>query len=163
MLDSYKQLIADAKTNRKSIKKRISSLSKIKDGELDQAFYKAHEEAFDCIDCLKCANCCKTTGPLFTQKDIERIAKHLKKKPGDFIDQYLRIDEDNDYVLKSTPCFFLGADNYCSIYEVRPKACAEYPHTDMRNQKKLLKLTAKNIEMCPAAAKTLASVLEKFS
>ncbi|MFT6686082.1 MAG: Fe-S-cluster containining protein [Bacteroidia bacterium] len=109
-----------------------------------------HEEVFACTDCLKCANCCKTTGPLFTQKDIERIAKHLKLKPGQFVEKYLRIDEDKDYVLQQVPCPFLAEDNYCGIYEVRPKACREYPHTDRNKMHQILNLTAKNVEICPA-------------
>ena len=125
-------------------------LKKIKPKVLDKLIHPLHEEVFECTDCLKCANCCTTTGPLFTDKDISRIAKHLRIKPFKFTQQYLRIDEDRDYVLKSVPCTFLGEDNYCSIYEVRPKACREYPHTDRKKQNQLLNLTEKNIEVCPA-------------
>tara|TARA_B100000378_G_scaffold234429_1_gene200494 strand:+ start:55 stop:552 length:498 start_codon:yes stop_codon:yes gene_type:complete len=125
-------------------------LKKIKPKVLDKLIHPLHEEVFECTDCLKCANCCTTTGPLFTDKDISRIAKHLRIKPSEFTQQYLRIDEDRDYVLKSVPCTFLGEDNYCSIYEVRPKACREYPHTDRKKQNQLLNLTEKNIEVCPA-------------
>ena len=121
----------------------------MKPSKIDALFQDAHEDVFSCVDCLACANCCKTTGPLFTQKDIERIAKHLRLKPKDFIDQYLRVDEDKDHVLQSVPCVFLGADNYCSIYDVRPKACREYPHTDRVKQKQLLNLNLKNTEVCP--------------
>jgi len=110
-----------------------------------------HEDEFSRTDCLNCANCCKTTGPLFTQKDIERIAKHFKMKPGEFIDTYLRMDEDNDFVLQQVPCPFLGADNYCSIYEKRPKACREYPHTDRKDFHKISNITIKNTAVCPAA------------
>src|SRR5690554_7171782 len=87
-----------------------------------------HNDVFKKTDCLTCANCCKTTGPLSTQTDIERIAKHLRMKPQQFANQYLRIDEDKDYVLQNVPCTFLDAENYCLIYDVRPKACREYPH-----------------------------------
>lgn len=125
-------------------------LKKIKPKVLDKLIHPLHEEVFECTNCLKCANCCTTTGPLFTDKDISRIAKHLRIKPFEFTQQYLRIDEDRDYVLKSVPCTFLGEDNYCSIYEVRPKACREYPHTDRKKQNQLLNLTEKNIEVCPA-------------
>lgn len=45
---------------------------------------------------------------------------------------YLRVDEDNDKVFKSMPCPFLGEDNLCSIYDIRPKACREFPHTDRK-------------------------------
>jgi Fe-S-cluster containining protein len=105
---------------------------------------------FACTDCLKCANCCTTTGPLFTDKDISRIAKHLRLRPSEFTEKYLRIDEDNDYVLQSVPCTFLGDDNRCSIYDVRPKACREFPHTDRAKQHQILNLTEKNVAVCPA-------------
>ena len=110
---------------------------------LDKLIHPLHKEVFKCTDCLKCANCCKTTSPLFTDKDIIRIAKHVRLKPSKFTEKYLRIDEDRDYVLQSTPCSFLENNNYCSIYDVRPKACREYPHTDRIKQHQLLKLTEK--------------------
>jgi len=110
-----------------------------------------HEDEFERTNCLQCANCCKTTGPLFTNADIARIAKFYRMKITDFIEKYLRFDEDNDYVLQQVPCAFLGADNYCSIYEVRPKACREFPHTDRKKFHKISHLTLKNVAICPAA------------
>ena len=118
---------------------------------LDYLMQELHKAEFEKTNCLTCANCCKTTGPLFTDKDIERIAKHLKMKPQQFIETYLRIDEDNDYVLQSVPCTFLGYDNCCSIYEVRPKACREFPHTDRKKFQQIANLTMKNVAICPAA------------
>ena len=112
---------------------------------------KLHEDEFSRTDCLTCANCCKTTGPLFTQKDIERIARHFRMKPGEFIDTYLRLDEENDFVLQQVPCPFLGVDNFCSIYEKRPKACREYPHTDRKDFHKISSITIRNTAVCPAA------------
>ena len=79
-----------------------------------------HEEAFQRIDCLQCANCCKNYSPRFKTPDIKRISRHLGLRESELIEQYLRLDEDGDYVVKTTPCPFLGADNYCSIYDVRP-------------------------------------------
>jgi Fe-S-cluster containining protein len=117
---------------------------------LDTYFQEVHEEVFEKTDCLSCANCCKTTSPIFYNRDIERLAKHFKIKPGDFIERYLKIDEDKDYVLRQAPCPFLGADNYCSVYEDRPNACREYPHTDRKRISQLLDLTYKNTFVCPA-------------
>ncbi|MGZ3899633.1 MAG: YkgJ family cysteine cluster protein [Bacteroidia bacterium] len=117
---------------------------------IDDLFHNAHDEAFEKIDCLKCANCCKTTSPIFYQRDIERAAKACRIKPGEFIDKYLRIDEDKDYVLKQSPCTFLDADNYCTIYEDRPNACREYPHTNRKKMQQILDLTFKNTLVCPA-------------
>jgi uncharacterized protein len=53
-------------------------------------------------------------------------------------------------VLKSSPCAFLGADNYCSIYEARPRACREYPHTNRKKMHQILDLTMRNTQVCPA-------------
>lgn len=145
------QLPALAKDKHKSNKKFFSKLKKKPPKHLDVLMQELHEEEFERTDCLDCANCCKTTGPLFTNKDIERIAKFLKMKPQAFIDQYLRIDEENDYVLQQVPCTFLGHDNKCLIYEVRPKACAEFPHTDRKKFQQISNLTLKNVAICPAA------------
>ncbi len=117
---------------------------------LDDLFHKAHEKVFEKIECLNCANCCKTTSPIFYERDIDRAAKALKIKPGAFIDKYLRIDEDKDYVLKQSPCAFLDSENYCTIYNDRPNACREYPHTNRKKMQQILDLTFKNTLVCPA-------------
>lgn len=118
---------------------------------LDVAMEQLHDEVFGRTNCLNCANCCKTTGPLFTDTDIARIARHLRMKPGAFIATYLRIDEENDYVLQELPCSFLNRDNRCSIYEHRPKACREFPHTNRKKFHQIGALTLKNVAICPAA------------
>jgi hypothetical protein len=84
-------------------------------------------------------------------KDIEVLSTALKLKPGAFIDKYLRIDEDGDYVFKGMPCPFLADDNYCHVYKYRPKACREFPHTDRRKFYQINHLTIKNVAICPAA------------
>lgn len=152
-----------ASGKRKENKRFMRSLALEKPAEIDAMFHQAHEEVFACTDCLKCANCCKTTGPLFTEKDITRIARHLSMRPAKFTTQYLRIDEDGDYVLKQVPCPFLGPDNYCGIYEVRPKACREYPHTDRRNMKEILSLTVRNTPICPAVFEIVEQVKRKYT
>ena len=108
-----------------------------------------HEAAFEKIDCLQCANCCKHYSPRFKPPDIKRIARHLKMKESDLIDGYLRLDEDGDYVVKTTPCPFLGQDNYCSIYEVRPSDCERFPYTDEDVLIKRPAITQKNSTFCP--------------
>ena len=151
MQDFINNLPKLAKDKHNENKKFFAKLKKKPPKDLDYLMQDLHEKEFESTNCLECANCCKTTGPLFTTKDIERISKHFRLKPQQFIDTYLRIDEDNDYVLKSVPCTFLGADNYCSIYEVRPKACSEFPHTDRKKFQQISNLTMKNVAICPAA------------
>ncbi|MCF4100959.1 YkgJ family cysteine cluster protein [Gillisia sp. M10.2A] len=151
MEEILKDLPEKAKDKHKENKKFFAKLRKKPPKHLDSQMQELHEEEFERTNCLNCANCCKTTGPLFTNKDVERISKHFRLKPSVFIDTYLRVDEDNDYVLQQVPCTFLGADNYCSIYDVRPKACREYPHTDRKDFHKITNITLKNTAICPAA------------
>ena len=145
-------------SNNKSNKKLLQQLKKKNHREVDKLFHEAHDEVFAKTDCLECGICCKTTGPLFTDKDIVRIAKHLRMPAQQFIEKYLRIDEDKDYVLQSVPCTFLDSENYCTIYEERPKACREYPHTDRVNQQQIFRLTEKNAEICPAVENILRKI-----
>jgi Fe-S-cluster containining protein len=154
-LEEHKdQLKLKLKENVKFFKR----LKRMKPKVLDQMIHPIHEEVFSCTDCLKCGNCCKTTSPLFTDKDISRVAKYLRIKPSAVVSQYLKIDEDRFYVLKTAPCTFLGADNYCTIYDARPKACRDYPHTDRIKQSQLLNITEKNVEVCPA----VFNIIEKL-
>jgi len=117
---------------------------------LDTLFHETHEKVFAKTNCLNCANCCKTTSPIFYQRDIERAAAAVKLKPGDFIRKYLFMDEEGDFVLQKAPCPFLDAENYCSIYNDRPNACREYPHTDRKKMHQILDLTFRNTLVCPA-------------
>jgi uncharacterized protein len=120
-----------------------------------------HEEAFEKIDCLKCANCCKNYSPRFKTPDIKRISKHLKMKESVFIETYLKLDKDGDYVVKSSPCPFLGADNLCSVYEVRPSDCHRFPYTNEDIIIKRQELTLKNSEFCPIVYYVLEKLIEK--
>ncbi len=146
-----KQLPLRAKEKQNENKKFLSKLKKKPPKDLDYVMVDLHQSEFQKTDCLSCANCCKTTGPLFTNADIERISKHLRLKPQQFIARYLQVDEDNDHVLQQLPCTFLDADNYCSIYDVRPKACREFPHTNRKKFHQINNLTLKNVAICPAA------------
>jgi Fe-S-cluster containining protein len=118
-----------------------------------------HEEAFSKINCLDCAACCKNYSPRFKTTDIKRISKALKMKESAFIDEYLDLDADGDYVVTSKPCPFLGVDNACSIYEVRPSDCARFPYTDEDVLLKRPQITLKNSSFCPA----VYYVLEKIA
>ena len=141
-----------AKDKRKEINKFLGKLEKKTPKNLDNLFHVAHEKAFAKIDCLDCANCCKTTSPIFYDKDIERMAAHFRIKSAVFYDKYLKTDEEGDQVLKGSPCPFLLADNKCLAYDSRPKACREFPHTNRKRMHQILDITAKNTRLCPAAA-----------
>lgn len=119
-----------------------------------------HEEAFTQVDCLTCANCCKNYSPRFKTPDIKRISKSLSLKESVFIEKFLKIDDEGDYVLQSKPCPFLGSDNHCSIYEDRPSDCRRFPYTDEDVFVKRQLLTLKNTSFCPAAYFVIEKLME---
>lgn len=119
-----------------------------------------HEEAFSNIDCLNCAACCKNYSPRFKTPDIKRISKHLRLKESVFIDTYLELDNEGDYVVKKSPCPFLGSDNKCSIYEVRPSDCERFPYTDEDVLINRARITLKNSGFCPAVFFVMERLLE---
>ncbi len=163
MEEILKNLVIKSRQKEAENKKYFKRLKKKPPKDLDSIMLSLHEEEFSKTDCLQCANCCKTTGPLFTDADIVRIAKNLRLKPQKFIEQYLRLDEDEDYVLQELPCAFLGTDNYCTIYDIRPKACREYPHTDRRKFHQISDLTLKNLSICPAAYNIVEELKKRCS
>lgn len=119
-----------------------------------------HEEAFQKIDCLSCAACCKNYSPRFKTPDIKRISKLLKMKEGVFIETYLKLDVEGDYVTQSSPCPFLGEDNFCSIYEQRPSDCHRFPYTDEDVLLKRPAITLKNATFCPAVHFVLEKLIQ---
>lgn len=140
----YRQLLKKLQTKKgKGMEKRLPAL---------------HEEAFSHINCLECAHCCKTISPRFKTPDIKRISRHLGMKESVFIETFLRLDEDGDYVVQHSPCPFLNTDNSCNIYEVRPGDCKNYPYTDSREFIKRPQTTYQNATVCPA----VYYVLEKL-
>ena len=151
-LDNWQQKSKDHTKQYKNFLQRADKNKVLK------ALPALHKEAFEKIDCLQCAACCKNYSPRFKTTDIKRISKHLKLRESIFIDTYLNLDIDGDYVVKSSPCSFLGTDNFCSIYEQRPSDCHRFPYTDEDVLLKRPAITLKNATFCPA----VYFVLEKL-
>ena len=162
MQDQLKSLPKKVQENKKAHRNFFIKLRKKTPKNLDAIMEKLHEDEFKKSDCLQCANCCKTTSPIFTKKDIERISKSFRIKTRQFIDTYLNVDDDQDYVLKSSPCTFLAEDNTCNIYDVRPKACQEYPHTNRKSFEKISDLTLQNVAICPATFNIVEALRAKL-
>lgn len=127
-----------------------------------KALPQLHDQAFSTINCLDCAACCKNYSPTFKPTDIKRISKFLGMKEGEFIDKFLNLDEENDYVVKTKPCPFLQTNNKCGVYDVRPTDCARFPYTDSDVFINKPALTLKNSTFCPAVFRVL-ELIEKDS
>ncbi len=146
----YREILTRAVQKTKENRQYFKKLKKMKSGDVDPLMFRLHSEVFEEIDCLKCSNCCRGTGPLLRERDISRLSKSLRMKPGAFTSRYLRIDEDGDYVFQSMPCPFILEDNCCMVYEDRPGACRDYPHSDCISFKKYSAQMLANTKICPA-------------
>ncbi|MFK8103815.1 MAG: YkgJ family cysteine cluster protein [Saprospiraceae bacterium] len=159
-----KDLIEHWKLKKDAVKKPqqqfVRQLKRKKRKEIDELADQLHQEVFQEIDCLDCANCCTSIPPLLTRTDISRIAKHLGMKTAEFQEQYAVQDEDGDIVMNASPCPFLQADHACMIYEHRPKACRQYPHTNQQAFMQNLKLHATNAQYCPAVFHILERMMK---
>ena len=87
------------------------------------------QEVEENIDCTACANCCRVATTPVTERDTERLARHLGMKPAEFLRDYTSETEDEGRILKRTEsgCVFLDG-NLCSVYEARPQTCELFPH-----------------------------------
>ena len=146
----YDAILEKAALKKKEQAAFISFLKRKKPSDLDLKVREFHNTAFEKIDCLLCANCCNSISPALYDKDIDRLSKYLKTKPSKIVETYLRQDEEKDWVFRKTPCPFQGEENLCSVYEARPLACKEYPHTNRTRFYQLLDLSLKNAAICPA-------------
>ena len=162
MKEEYQKILTDRKESKKDLNATIKKLKRVKRNNLDDVFHSEHDTVFEKIDCLSCANCCKTTSPIFRDSDIKKLAKRFRVKTHEFINSYLKMDADGDHVLRTAPCPFLWDNNECSVYEDRPLACKEYPHTNRKNMYQILDLTKKNTEICPAVCNIIENIEANF-
>ncbi|HUM45625.1 MAG TPA: YkgJ family cysteine cluster protein [Chitinophagales bacterium] len=151
-----------AKIQRRSNKKLFERFKTDKPKGLDKAFKIANDEVFSRINCLDCANCCRIAQPVFETPDVNRIAKHFAMTPDAFIKKYLKADPEYEYFTKKLPCTFLGEDNKCTIYEVRPMGCRTYPPAKLRLSPEQLDVIYENIGICPATSEIVDKIKAQF-
>jgi len=150
---------------KKNLKRFLGRLEKNPPPGLDKLSQKLNTEVWQEIDCLTCANCCKTMTPTYTARDIKRISAYLGMTPQEFKDKWLHYDKkDGDWMNVSRPCQFLDLKtNMCSIYEVRPRDCAGFPHFTKKKMVDYMHVHKQNIEYCPATFKMVQKMMEKLS
>ncbi len=163
MNEAYEELLAKSRDRQVIIKRQLQHLSRFSHKNFDHIVHEFHAAAFEQIDCLDCGNCCRALGPQLKESDIKRAAKTIGMDLIEFVDTQLRKDEDNDWVFTTMPCPFSEEDNRCSIYENRPRACVDYPHTQERGIQKQLGRLGRNTLFCPAAYLVAEKIIERFS
>ena len=139
-----------AARKKKKLTAFLKKLDKIVPVDMPKLVADTDKKVWQDVDCTKCANCCKTMTPTFRKADVKRISEHLGMKPKEFVEKWLVKEEDTgDWVNKTQPCQFLK-NNKCSIYEVRPKDCADFPHHNKKPFDDYNQTFIDNLQHCPA-------------
>jgi len=92
-----------------------------------------HEKIPLRFSCTGCGACCSGGGDYYVfleRGEAETIRRHLGVSLAWFRRRYLTRTPEDEVVLASDKqgrCTFLGADNGCRIYRVRPLQCRTYP------------------------------------
>jgi Fe-S-cluster containining protein len=116
---------------------------------VDKTVHELLEEVSGRIDCTTCANCCKVARPVLGPTDVKRLGTRLKMPESDFLDHFLKKDEEGaGWLFKSLPCPFL-CDNRCTVYEDRPRECRSFPHLHKRDFTSRLIQVISSYSVCP--------------
>lgn len=161
MVQDYREILENAKLRQDDYEAFLKKIQSSKSPSQKEIFL-VHEEVVKEINCLKCANCCKTTPALVEESEFDNLAAVIGVSRSKFVKEFVELDEDGDFVLNQSPCRFLKSDNKCSIYEGRPKACREYPHTDDKNFKSYLEMNLENTKICPIVVRVLDRLMNAF-
>jgi Fe-S-cluster containining protein len=85
------------------------------------------------FECTGCGKCCTNHGEYahvyLDDEETVAIAKHLGLSTRVFKRRYTFVDEDHwrQLSFEAKRCVFLGEDNGCRIYPVRPTQCGTFP------------------------------------
>lgn len=146
---------------RKKLTTFLRGLHRRKIRGIDSITRKLNDETFREIDCRSCANCCKTMTPTYTPTDIKRISAHVKMSPAQYKEKYLYKDSSGDWMHVKMPCHFLGKDNLCTIYDIRPLDCRGFPHTHKPGFVNASVVNIQNISYCPATLRIVEKLYEQ--
>ena len=154
----------NVKKNKSRFKRFLTKVEKQPPRGLDKIAAEMDLAMWKETDCLSCANCCKTMSPTFTKSDLIRISAHLGMTTDEFKNKWLYKDRNGDWINKKQPCQFLNLeDNKCSIYEVRPKDCAGFPHHTKKRMIDYMHVFKQNIEYCPATYRMVEKMQARLS
>jgi len=139
------------------------SFLKINDSEnIDKIVHKIDTEIRKQIDCTKCGNCCIQQSPTLTKNDISRISEFIGLSENEFIENYIDSSDKEEIIFVNRPCKFLK-NRKCTIYDLRPKDCISYPHTQKKDFTSRLLGVIENYSVCPIVFNLVEQLKNDFS
>jgi uncharacterized protein len=156
------QVIKQAASARKEENNRFKDfLKQIPTLQVDGLVVELNEEVSSKIDCTICGNCCKILEPPINQQEIDRLADIKSLNTQEFESRYVGKEPSTSIkFLKCQPCIFLQK-SCCSIYEMRPASCADYPHLTQPNFKYRWKSVMANYSLCPIVFNVVEKLKEE--
>ena len=147
--------------NKSRLRRFLTKLEKNPPKSLDALVEVIDKDVWSETNCLVCSNCCREMTPTYTFQDIKRIAAQLGMTMKQFKEKWLVQDaKTGEWMNSSRPCQFLNRnDNKCSIYEVRPADCAEFPHLTKKKMTDYIHVHKQNVEYCPATFKMVEKLM----
>ncbi|NWF83159.1 MAG: YkgJ family cysteine cluster protein [Bryobacteraceae bacterium] len=97
---------------------------------VERRLKKIAQEVEEGIDCLACGNCCRVATAKVLDRDVERLARHLRIPVSRVVRDFCQESEEEGWILKRSDahgCVFLSG-NECTVYQYRPGSCADFPH-----------------------------------
>ena len=160
MSNFRRKFLKSVPINRPGLRRFLTRLENQPPRLLDEYSIVVDKEVWQEVDCLACSNCCRAMTPTYNGKDLKRIAGHLGMTIQQFKDKWLYKNREGEWMNKSTPCQFLDRKtNMCSIYEVRPVDCAEFPHLTKKKVKEYIHIHHQNVNHCPATFKWVEKLM----
>ena len=94
----------------------------------DRILRRIAEEIEGRIDCTQCANCCKVATVQVSERDVARLARHLRIPAERFLAEYTVESEEEGRILRrdrESGCVFLNGRD-CAVYEARPTSASAF-------------------------------------
>jgi uncharacterized protein len=142
-----------AHAKKKKLAADLNKALKKKPKGLLSAVKQASDETWKEISCVKCGHCCKEMTPTWKKSEIKRVAEHFKMTYKEYYEKYLYTEEKTGDIMNvNTPCqHFDKRKGLCTIYELRPNDCAEFPHFHRKDfVEQVADVYIPNMPRCPA-------------
>jgi len=154
-----------ASAKKKALTKDLRAVVKNKPAGFLKEVKAATDETWKEISCVACGHCCMEMTPTWKKSEIKRVAAHVGMTSAQYYEKYLYTEEmTGDIMNDSTPCqHFDKKKGLCTIYEIRPADCAEFPHFHRKDfADQVEEVFLPNMVRCPATLVMVEKITERM-
>ncbi len=125
-----KHYVRRAHFKKKALGTFLKKMVKTKPTGMLKLVKEASDYTWKNVSCVTCGHCCAEMTPTWKKSEIKRVAESKGMTYKEYYDKYLYTEKKTgDIMNTSTPCqHYNTKTRMCTIYEIRPLDCAEFPH-----------------------------------